>query len=85
MRPTTGRRSAIVSAVAALVLALAGAEIAFGPLAATSKACLPAVMDQESKFFSALGKARSWRIDPIEGKLTLLDGDGRPLVVLARM
>ena len=48
-------------------------------------ACTPAVMDQETKFLSALGEVRSWRIDRARRKLQLLDRRGRPVVILARM
>lgn len=56
-----------------------GSAIAIGPVAATKMACIAAPMDQETKFFDALDKARSWKIE--NGKLLLLDGGG---TVLAR-
>jgi putative lipoprotein len=49
-----------------------------GNLAATLKACPPAVMDQEAKFTDALGRVRSWRIE--NGLLFLLDADGEPIL-----
>ena len=58
--------------------------IVFGPIAATSMACTPAAMDQESKFFEALGHVRKWRVDPARRKLALLDEGGSTLIVLAR-
>jgi len=64
---------------------IAGDTIAFGPLASTRMACTPAVMQQESRFFAALREARTWRVDPLRRKLVLLDADGKPVVVLARM
>ncbi len=60
-----------------------GSSIVIGPVAATKMACIPAPMDQETKFFDALDKARSWRIE--DGKLLLLDGSGAILARFARM
>jgi putative lipoprotein len=34
-----------------------------GPMGGTQKACPPAVMDQETKFFAALGGARTYAFD----------------------
>ncbi len=64
---------------------IAGDAIRFGPIAGTKMMCPPAAMDQETKFFAALPQAASWRIDQQTRKLTLLDAEGRALVVLARM
>ena len=65
--------------------AIAGNRIRFGSMMSTQMACTPAVMDQETKFLSALGEVRSWRIDRARRKLQLLDRRGRPVVILARM
>lgn len=62
-----------------------GDKMTFGPIVSTEMACAPAAMDQERKFFAALGDVRAWRIDPAQRKLVLLDATGKPLVVLARM
>lgn len=64
---------------------ISGSSITFGPIISTKMACIPAVMDQEGKFFSALENVRAWRIDKVTGKLSLLDAAGKPLAVLARM
>jgi putative lipoprotein len=64
---------------------IAGDTIAFGAIASTRMACPRAVMEQESKFFAALRSARTWRIDSARHKLALLDADGKPVVVFARM
>lgn len=61
-----------------------GDGIAFGPIAATRMACVPAVDDQERKFFKALGLARRWRYAPEGDKLTLLDKGGGAVMKLAR-
>jgi putative lipoprotein len=45
--------------------------------------CPSAVMDQEKRFFDALGQARTFRFDS-EGKLTFVDKDGRPVLRFAR-
>ena len=59
-----------------------GDAMAFGPLASTRKACLPALLDQEQKFFIALAGVRSFHLDGEQ--LTLRDTASRPLVQLAR-
>jgi putative lipoprotein len=64
---------------------IAGDTISFGPLAATRKACPPAIMDQESKLLSALNDARRWMIDNQRGKLILFDDGNREILLLARM
>ncbi len=60
-------------------------KIAFGAMGATQMACPPAVMNQERKFLDALAAARGWRVDEARRKFVLLDADGKPLVVFARM
>lgn len=62
-----------------------GERIQFGPLAGTRMACTPAAMDQEHKFHQALSAAKSFRLQPRERKLMLLDGNGTPVVRLAAM
>lgn len=64
---------------------IAGNAITFGNVAATMMACTPAAMDQEQKFFAALAKARHWRRDDAQQKLTLLGIGGQVLVVFSRM
>lgn len=63
---------------------VAGDRIEFGPIAATRRACVPAVGDQEQKFFKALGLTRHWQLDEARGKLMLLGRDGAAVMVLAR-
>lgn len=62
-----------------------GNRISFGPLAGTRMACTPAAMDQEHKFHQALSAVKSFRVQPRERKLILLDSDGKPVVRLAAM
>ncbi len=57
-----------------------GTAISFGSLGATRKACVPALMDQEPKFFGALAMARSYRFEQPGDKLVFLDEEGTPLV-----
>lgn len=66
-------------------LKFADKGVAFGPAAATRMACPPATMDQEMKFFRALGEVADFAYDAATRKLTLSDKAGKPLVVLARM
>jgi heat shock protein HslJ len=63
--------------------AIDGSTIAIGPVAATKMACSAVPMEQETRFFAALERVRSWRI--IEGDLLLLDGHRDILVRLAPM
>lgn len=64
---------------------LAGDKLSFGGIAATMMACPEALMNQEQTFFRALGEVQSWRVDAGTGKLELLDGSGKTLVVLSPM
>lgn len=58
-------------------------KISFGPLAATAMAGSPAAMDQESKFFAGLEKAKRWEIDA--GKLVLGDiGNNTVMILVAK-
>ncbi|MGB3815986.1 MAG: YbaY family lipoprotein [Shinella sp.] len=63
---------------------ISGENIAFGPIAATNMACTPAAMDQEAKFFAALGEVKTWRIDAVQQKLMLLDAGGNTVILLTR-
>jgi heat shock protein HslJ len=38
-------------------------RVSFGQLGATMMACVPALMDQEARFFQALETAERWRLD----------------------
>jgi putative lipoprotein len=42
---------------------IAGDQLSFGAMGATKMACAPALMDQETRFFQALGSAARWTID----------------------
>lgn len=62
-----------------------GASLTFGAMAGTRMACSPAVMDQESKFLSALEVVRSFRVDLQQHKLFLLDAAGQTVMRLSAM
>lgn len=64
---------------------ISGASLTFGAIASTRMACPPAVMDQESKFLSALEAVRSFRIDSQQRKLFFLDAAGRPVMRLSSL
>jgi putative lipoprotein len=51
-----------------------GSSIRFGDPVATRMACVPALMDQENRFFIALRSVRSYRVR--DEKLQLLDDSG---------
>lgn len=59
--------------------------IKFLPMASTRMACSPAVMKQESKFHATLEKVRAWRVDQVQRKLVLLDGQGFEMMRLSQM
>jgi putative lipoprotein len=61
---------------------LAGSTLRFGPGGSTRMACAPAVMDQERRFFEALGAVRTYRLEG--GTLQLLDEAGRVVLRLTR-
>ena len=50
-------------------------SLRIGPIRATMKACPPAVMDQEGKFFAALEGGRTYTFDP-NGFLTIAGSGG---------
>lgn len=50
----------------------------FGALMATKRACEPAVLEQEVRFFEALRQVAAWRLE--NGALFLLDADDRSLL-----
>jgi putative lipoprotein len=60
-----------------------GDSVTIGPLAATMMACLPAIADQERRYFDALSKVRSARVEG--SALILAAGDGSALVRLTRI
>lgn len=60
-----------------------GDAIIFGQIASTRKACAPALLDQEQKFFIALAGARSFTL--AGSSLILRDAAGRPVAQLSRM
>lgn len=55
--------------------------IAFAPAAATRKMCAPAIMDQEQKFFDALGTVVSWKLE--NGILHLTGKEGAQVLRLS--
>jgi heat shock protein HslJ len=59
-----------------------GARIGFGAMAATRRACIGPLADLETKYLAALNNVQSYHIDG--ATLTLLDGAGVPVVILAR-
>jgi putative lipoprotein len=54
-----------------------------GPIISTARGCLPAIEDQERRFFSALASARRYGFTP-EGKLVLYDERGSAIATLRR-
>jgi putative lipoprotein len=56
--------------------------IEVGPLGTTRMACMPAQMDQEKNFLDAIAKTRGFHVE--DGRLVLLDDDGRTLMQLVK-
>jgi heat shock protein HslJ len=54
---------------------ISGASISFDPMAGTRKACAPALMDQEMKFYQAVAKVVSWEVADT-GLLHLKEANG---------
>jgi putative lipoprotein len=59
-----------------------GGGVHFGPIAATRRACPPAIMQEETRFFAALEATRGARVE--DGTLHLLDATGATLLSLER-
>jgi putative lipoprotein len=62
---------------------VSGESLRFGQMAATLRACPPAIADQERKFLDALRDARRARLDAV-GKLLILSEKGETLLRLSR-
>lgn len=60
-----------------------GASIIVGQLISTKMACAPALMDQETKFLSAMQAARTYKMTE-ENKLVLSDASGTPRLRFSR-
>ena len=81
-RLTRSRLTRSRMTLTAIALTLTGLTAgAFAPAAATRKMCAPAIMDQEQKFFDALGTVTSWRLE--NGILHLTGKEGAPAIRLA--
>jgi heat shock protein HslJ len=61
---------------------ISGAQLRFGPMAATRMACIPPLDALERQYLSALEAVRGYRLEA--GALSLLDANGESLVTLAR-
>jgi heat shock protein HslJ len=59
---------------------ITGDHIHFSPLASTMMACPPALMDQEARYFAALGKAVRLGRDSTGALLIHVEGEVRPLL-----
>ena len=57
-------------------------KLTFGPLAATRKACAPALMRQEQIYGAALAATRSYKIE--DGRLSFLDESGTVVAKFAK-
>jgi heat shock protein HslJ len=57
---------------------IAGEQLSFGAMAATRMACAPGLMDQEARFFEALGSAERWTIGADGLLLIYSAGSGQP-------
>lgn len=57
---------------------LNGQQLSFGPVGSTRMMCSQALMEQEQRFFEALGKVQRWDVSPTE-QLRLWPAEGKPL------
>ena len=57
---------------------LDGQRLTFGGVGSTRKACAPALMEQEHRFFEALQAVERWDISPIE-QVRFWPAEGKPL------
>lgn len=57
---------------------LDGDQLSFGPLGSTRKLCAEALMEQEQRFFEALGTVQRWDLSPTE-QLRLWPAEGKPI------
>lgn len=57
---------------------LDGDTLSFGQPGSTRRMCAPALMEQEQRFFQALGEVQRWEITD-KGELRLLSADSRAL------
>jgi heat shock protein HslJ len=58
-----------------------GKAVSFGPMAGTRRACPEALMNQEQRFYAAMGQVVSWRIDAADR--LLLVGPGQEILIRA--
>ena len=56
-----------------------GSNMTFGPMAGTRMACAESLMDQEMKFYQAMGEVSSWEV-AATGLLHLRDSNGKNLI-----
>lgn len=59
-------------------------SLKFGPLAGTRRACAPALMDQEAKFYAAMARVAAWEVTET-GLLYLRDADGVEVIRASRV
>ncbi|MDH0748281.1 META domain-containing protein [Pseudomonas sp. GD03842] len=57
---------------------LEGDAISFGPVGSTRRLCAPALMEQERRFFDALGHVQRWDLSNVQ-QLQLWPAEGLPL------
>ncbi|MCQ4346914.1 META domain-containing protein [Pseudomonas stutzeri] len=57
---------------------LEGEVLRFSQIGSTRRACSPRLMEQEQRFFDALGKVRRWDVSPLE-QLRLWPDEGKPI------
>jgi len=62
-----------------------GGQLTFGALAGTRRACPESIMNQEQRFYQAIGQVRRFRIDERTGHLHLIDENGATVIRAARI
>jgi putative lipoprotein len=61
-------------------VAFKGLQIKFTPMASTMMACVPALMDQETRYFDALTRADTVSYDKTGALLIGVKGEAKPLL-----
>ena len=59
---------------------LEGSQLEFGIMAGTRRACAESLMNQETRFYQALGRVVSWEVPKATGLLHLKDAAGNTMI-----
>lgn len=60
-------------------------RMTFGTLAGTSRACVPAIGNQEVKFYATVNKVKNWEVTDSGSILHLRNGEGETIIRASRI